>query len=118
MGARTRRGKVDDDKSLPEKKDGDKDPIIKDPKVDTGGNKVLKEEDPKVDDTGVSKELLEECLPLDDAMHKAQFLGDKDPPIGVDVNEQDVMHVLCHIVLPTLFQPFVLSQICLLLSSV
>ncbi|MCO5564720.1 hypothetical protein L7F22_018387 [Adiantum nelumboides] len=77
---------VDDDKLLLEKKDGDKDPIIEDPKVDTGGNKVLKEEDPKVD-TSVSKEPLEECLPLDDAVHKAQFLRDKDPLIGVDVNE-------------------------------
>ena len=72
--------------SLPEKKDGDKDPIIEGPKVETGGNKVLKEEDPKVD-TGVSAELLEECLPLDGAMHKAQFLEDKDPPTVVDVNE-------------------------------
>ncbi|MCO5604643.1 hypothetical protein L7F22_058813 [Adiantum nelumboides] len=55
-------------------------------KVDTSGNKVLKEEDPKAN-TGVSKELLEEYSPLDDAVHKAQFLGDKDPPIGVYVNE-------------------------------
>ncbi|MCO5557394.1 hypothetical protein L7F22_010957 [Adiantum nelumboides] len=77
---------VDDDKVLPEKKDRDKDPIIEDPNVNTGGNKVLKEVDPKVD-TSVSKELLEKCLPLDDVVYKAQFLGDKDPPIGVDVNE-------------------------------
>lgn len=80
------KGEVDDDLSLPEKKDGDKDPIIEDPKVDSGGNKVLKEEDPKVD-TGVSAELLTLCLPLDGAVHKAQFLGDKDPPTVVDVNE-------------------------------
>ncbi|MCO5607986.1 hypothetical protein L7F22_062188 [Adiantum nelumboides] len=69
---------VDDENLLRENKDGDKDPIIQDPKVDTGGNKVLKEEDPKVD-TGVSKEPLEECLPADEEVHKAQFLGDKDP---------------------------------------
>ncbi|MCO5597639.1 hypothetical protein L7F22_051720 [Adiantum nelumboides] len=77
---------VDDENSLSENKDEDKDPIIEDPKVDTGGNKVSKKEDPKVD-TGVSKELLEECLPADEEVHKVQFLGDKDPPIGVDVNE-------------------------------
>ena len=80
------KGEVDDDLSLPEKKDGDKDPIIEGPKVETGGNKLLKEEDPKVD-TGVSAELLEECVPDDGAMHKAQFLGDKDAPTIVDVNE-------------------------------
>ncbi|MCO5561074.1 hypothetical protein L7F22_014695 [Adiantum nelumboides] len=77
---------VDDENLLSENKDGDKDLIIKDPKVDTSGNKVSKEEDPKVD-TCVSKEPLEECLPADEEMHKAQFLGDKDPPIGVDVDE-------------------------------
>ncbi|MCO5604150.1 hypothetical protein L7F22_058310 [Adiantum nelumboides] len=76
---------VGDENFLSENKDGDKDPIIEDPKVDTGGNNVSKEEDPKVD-TGVSKEPLEECLPTDEEVHKAQFLGDKDP-IGVDVNE-------------------------------
>ncbi|MCO5566454.1 hypothetical protein L7F22_020131 [Adiantum nelumboides] len=78
--------KVDDENLLSKNKDGDKDSIKEDPKVDTGGNKVSKEEDPKVD-IGVSKELLEECLPTDEEVHKAQFLGDKDPPIGVDVNE-------------------------------
>ncbi|MCO5579820.1 hypothetical protein L7F22_033682 [Adiantum nelumboides] len=77
---------VDYDNLLLENKDGDKDPIIEDPKVDTGGNKVLKEEDPKVD-TGVNKERLEEFLLANDEVHKAHFLGDKDPPIGVDVNE-------------------------------
>ncbi|MCO5604833.1 hypothetical protein L7F22_059007 [Adiantum nelumboides] len=77
---------VDDENLLPKNKDGDKDPIIEDPKVDTSGNKVSKEEDPKVD-TGVRKELLEECLPADEEVNKSQFLGDKDPPIGVDVNK-------------------------------
>ncbi|MCO5578096.1 hypothetical protein L7F22_031934 [Adiantum nelumboides] len=75
---------VDDENLLPE--DGDKDPIIENPKVDMGGNKVSKEENPKLD-TSVSKELLEECLPADEEVHKALFLGDKDPRIGVDVNE-------------------------------
>ena len=80
------KGEVDDDLLLPEKKDGDKDSIIEGPKVEIGGNKVLKEEDPKVD-TGVSAELLEESVPDDGAMHKAQFLGDKDPPaVVVDAN--------------------------------
>ncbi|MCO5569183.1 hypothetical protein L7F22_022893 [Adiantum nelumboides] len=77
---------VDDDNSLLDNKDGDKDLIIEDPKVDTGGNKVSNKEDPKVD-TSVSKEPLEECLPADEEVHKAQFLRDKDPSIGVDVND-------------------------------
>ncbi|KAI5053978.1 hypothetical protein GOP47_0031130, partial [Adiantum capillus-veneris] len=71
-GGKDQKGEVDDDKSLPKKKDGDKDPII------------------EVDDNGVSKELLKECLPLDDAVNKARFLEDKDPPIGVDVNEHTI----------------------------
>ncbi|MCO5553165.1 hypothetical protein L7F22_006686 [Adiantum nelumboides] len=77
---------VDDENLLSENKDGDKDSIKEDPKVDMGGNKVSKEEDTKVD-TDVSKEPLEECLHIDEEVHKAQFLGEKDPPTGVDVNE-------------------------------
>ncbi|MCO5599543.1 hypothetical protein L7F22_053649 [Adiantum nelumboides] len=56
---------VDDENLLlPENKDGDKDPIIEDPKVDMGGNKVSKEEDPKLD-TGLKAWWLDEPIVIE-----------------------------------------------------